>query len=133
MNGKEFSVNTGTQKLRNPYVLDGIEYKTEEEYLLAKLLTQQGVEFYYERIQLPGWIPDIIFRYPHRLTGAHYPGSWIWGIETKGPSPLRFKWTNRSVQLWKKHRIPILVLSRSDLEQYIGRGNFPMKPFRRAA
>lgn len=115
------------QKLRNPYTLNGQEYKTEEEYWLAVLLTNQGIRFYYERINFPGWVPDFMLHVQHRWNGEPFKGSRVWGIEVKGQSPLRPEWIERSVGLWKAHRIPILVLTRSNIQPYYQRGRLPLK------
>ncbi len=127
VNGKVFPVHKGAHKLQTPFVYDGKDYKTQEEFWLANLLTMQGVPFFYERINFPGWVPDFVFRNPYRWHGQPYPGSRIWGIELKWLSPLRPEWIKRSIVLWQEHRIPILVLSRADLEPYFTNGHLPIE------
>ncbi|MEK7631525.1 MAG: hypothetical protein AAB445_01485 [Patescibacteria group bacterium] len=127
MNGATFPQNVGVQKLRNPYTLNGIAYKTEEEFWLAELLTNQEIIFYYELINFPGWRPDVVLRFKHLWNGTPYKGSRVWGFEVKGQSPLRPKWIERSVGLWKAYKIPILVLSRSDIARYYKRGRLPLQ------
>jgi len=127
VNGAAFPQNFGVQKLRNPYTLNGTQFKTEEEYWLAALLSNQGITFYYELVNFPGWIPDFVLKVPHRWNGKPFNGSRVWGIEVKGQSPLRPAWIERSVGLWKAFQIPILVLSRSDIKPYYQRGRLPLK------
>ena len=127
VNGTSFPQNTGVQKLRNPYTLKGAQYKTEEEYWLAVLLTNQGITFYYELVNFPGWIPDFVLKVPHKWNGEPYKGSRVWGIEVKGQSPLRPKWIEQSLGLWKAFKIPILVLSRSDIRPYYLRQRLPLQ------
>ena len=127
VNGRVFPKHTGVQKLRDPYVYRNRKYKTEEEYWLAILLSQRGIHFYYELINFPGWVPDFVLHKPYQWNGTPYPGSRVWGIELKWLSPLRQEWIDRSVGLWRTYRIPILILSRADLELYFRDGNLPLE------
>lgn len=96
--------------------------------MLAVLLHRQGVQAYYERINFPGWVPDFMFHKPHVWSGQPFPGTRIWGIELKFVSPLRPEWIKKSVDLRKKYRIPVLVLSRANLEPYVQVGYLPLVP-----
>jgi len=124
------------------YFFGGIYYDTEEEWLVAQMLTKMGIRFLHHVIfsfrldkdkQLVIWCPDFVLEKPFRWVGPVCNGSVVVGLEVKH-THIRGKPRGRSRALLASLGIPILLIPRSNIVPYFEKqGVLPLKPLRQPA
>lgn len=127
-------------------IYDGRQYATEQEVMVAELLTRMGVPFTpnvrfefpapprFAKRQVSHFVPDFVFdRKAFIWTDPDGSEELIHGLEVKGTSKgkKRFaKWAREKADGLKKHRsIVIKLISNDEARQYFEQKRLPIRPF----
>jgi len=115
------------KKRKNSFFFDGRYYDTEEELLVAEMLTNMGINFFHHIVfeffankgdsQPVIWCPDFVLEAPFRWVGKICNGSVIVGLEVK-KSHIKGKPRSKSKRLLQTLGIPILLIARANVVPY---------------
>lgn len=144
------SADVGARTRRRRWRVGGVQYTTEGEAVLARLLIYMGVNFTPDVpiMLLPErsgdavslYVPDFVFdREPYVWHWPNGGRSVIHGLEVKGatrpqagsakPAKKSFRRTERKIERLRLQRnIVILLLTDREVLRYFERGRLPMKP-----
>lgn len=134
------------RKSRERWIFDGYQYASEGEFLLAKLLTEEGVPFTPDvrcTVRLPHACAERVF-YPDFVLNGE---TWLWtaggkprrvhGLEAKGnprnrPDTAGAGYPRRVVEnfdlLRAQRGIVIKILSEKEIRRWAERGRLPLEP-----
>jgi len=132
------SIGVGPRR-KNHFVYDGFNYVTQEEAMMAELLTKHGVpftpnvEFRMRRDNgdQRNYVPDFIFNKQPFVWKAGRRTLLIHGIEVKGDSSARDKHNlayKKAGLLWERRRIHVLVLGNAQVYWRYRQGTLPISP-----